>query len=83
MMSTPHRHYSKDLKKCILHQSTVLGMSPTEILISLDMPLCVVQQALQTWDKIGAVVREPKKLGQAHLMMTDQVAVSLTFFQGV
>ena len=63
--------------------STVLGMSPTEISISLDMPLCVMQQALQTWDEIGAVVRELKKLGWAHLMMTDQVAVSLTFYQGV
>jgi len=42
-----------------------------------------MQQALQAWDKIGAVVREPKKLGRAHLMMIDQVAVNLTFFQGV
>jgi len=60
------------------YQKTVLSMSPTEILIGLNIPLHVVQQALQSWDEIEVVVRELKKLGWAHVMMTDQVSVSKT-----
>ena len=55
-------------------------MSTTDITVNLDMPVHVVQWVLQTWDEIGAVIREPKTLGQAHLMTTEQVQVSLTLF---
>ena len=56
----------------------VLNMSTMDIAVNLDMPVRVVQWVLQTWDKIGAVVREPKTLGRARLM--TQVQVSLTLF---
>ena len=48
-------------------------MSTTDIAVNLDMPVRVMQQVLQTWDKIGAVVRELKTLRQACLMTTEQV----------
>ena len=51
-----------------------------DIAVNLDMPVRVMQQVLQTWDKIGAVVRELKTLGQACLMTTEQAQVSLTLF---
>ena len=78
MPPTPQFHYSGDLKKCNIYQKIVLSMSPMEIVISLNMPLHVMQWALQSWDKIRVVVREPKRLGWAHFLMTDQVAVSKT-----
>ena len=80
MPPAPSRRYSKDLKERVIYQSSVLNMSTTEIAISLDMPLRVVQWVLQTWDEIGAVIREPKTLGWARLMTTEQVQVSLTLF---
>ena len=80
MPPTPRRRYSKDVKKLVIYQSNVLGMSTTDITVNLDMPVCVVQRVLQTWDEIGAVVREPKTLGRARLMTTEQVQVSLTLF---
>ena len=80
MPPTPCHHYSKDVKKLVIYQSNVLNMSTTDIAVNLDMPVRVMQQVLQTWDKIGAVVRELKTLGQVHLMTTEQVQVSLTLF---
>ena len=80
MPPTPRRRYSKDVKKLVIYQSNVLGMSTTDIAVNLDMPVRVVQRVLQTWDKIRAVVREPKTLGRARLMTTEQVQVSLTLF---
>ena len=55
-------------------------MSTKDITVNLDMLVCVMQQVLHTWDEIGAVVREPKTLGQACLMTTEQVQVSLNLF---
>ena len=83
MPPTPRHRYSKDIKKLVIYQSNVLGMSTMDIAVNLDnldMPVRVVQRVLQTWDEIGAVVREPKTLGQARLMTTEQVQVSLTLF---
>ena len=80
MPPTPHRHYSKDVKKLVIYQSNVLNMSITDIAVNLDMLVRVVQWVLQTWDEIGAVIRELKTLGQARLMTTEQVQVSLTLF---
>ena len=80
MPPTPCRRYSKDVKKLVIYQLSVLNMLTTDIAVNLDMPVCVVQWVLQTWDEIGAVVREPKTLGQACLMTTEQVRVSLTLF---
>ena len=80
MPPTPRRRYSKDVKKLVIYQLNVLNMLTTDIAVNLDMPVCVMQWVLQTWDKIGAVVREPKTLGWARLMTTEQVQVSLTPF---
>ena len=80
MPPTPHCCYSKDVKKLVIYQSNVLNMSTTDIAVNLNVPVRVVQWVLQTWDEIGAVVREPKTLGRAHLMTTEQVQVSLTLF---
>ncbi|KAF8574217.1 hypothetical protein K439DRAFT_1237552, partial [Ramaria rubella] len=55
--------------------------SPTAITIDLNMPLHVVQRVLQTWDEIGAVVKEPKKLGREHLMGTEQIQVMFTLLE--
>ena len=80
MPPTPCCHYSKDVKKLVIYQSNVLNMSTTDIAVNLDMLVHVVQRILQTWDKIGAVIRELKTLGWACLMTTEQVQVSLTLF---
>ena len=80
MPPTPRRCYSKDVKKLVIYQSNVLNMSTTDITVNLNMLVHVMQQVLQTWDEIGAVIREPKTLGQARLMTTEQVQVSLTLF---
>ena len=80
MPPTPCHHYSKDVKKLVIYQSNVLNMSTTDIAVNLNMPMHVMQRVLQTWDEIRAVVREPKTLGWAHLMTTEQVQVSLTLF---
>ena len=80
MPPTPHRRYSKDIKKLVIYQSNVLDMSTMDLTVNLDMPVRVVQWVLQTCDEIRAVVREPKTLGWAHLMTTEQVQVSLTLF---
>ncbi|KAF8576697.1 hypothetical protein K439DRAFT_1366511, partial [Ramaria rubella] len=49
--------------------------SPTAIAINPNMPLRVVQRVLQTWDEIGTVVKDPKRLRRAHLMGTEQSQV--------
>ena len=80
MPPTPRHCYSKDVKKLVIYQSSVLNMLTTDITVNLDMPVRVVQWVLQTWDEIVAVIREPKTLGRALLMTTEQVQVSLTLF---
>ena len=78
MPPTPQCSYSKEVKKLIIYQTTVLNWSPMEISINLNMPVHVMQWVLQTCDEIGVVVRELKRLRWACLMMTDQVQVSMT-----
>ncbi|KAF8573921.1 hypothetical protein K439DRAFT_1275267, partial [Ramaria rubella] len=51
------------------------------IAIDLDMPVHVVQRVLQMWDEIGAVVKDPKKLGRVRLMTTDQIQVMFTLLE--
>ena len=80
MPPTPCCRYSKDVKKLVIYQLNVLNMLTTDIAVNLDMLVHVIQRVLQTWDEIGAVIREPKTLGRAHLMTTEQVQVSLTLF---
>ena len=60
MPPTPRHSYSKDVKKLVIYQSSVLNMLTTDIAVNLDMPVHVVQQVLQTWDEIRAVIREPE-----------------------
>jgi len=52
------RHYSRDLKRHVIYQARTLGKPSTQIEISLDMPLRVVQQVQQVWDEIGEVCRD-------------------------
>ena len=41
MPPIPHCSYSKDLKNCVIYQSSILNMLTMEIAISLDMPVRV------------------------------------------
>ncbi|KAJ7687486.1 hypothetical protein B0H17DRAFT_1300665 [Mycena rosella] len=52
------QHYSRDLKRRIIHMSQKLHLSSTEIAILLDMPLRVVQRVHQFWTEIGEVFRQ-------------------------
>ncbi|KAF8078346.1 hypothetical protein FPV67DRAFT_1382651, partial [Lyophyllum atratum] len=42
--------------------------STTEISINLNIPLRVVQRAIQTWNKIGEVCRNRRHMGRAPLL---------------
>ncbi|KAJ7850484.1 hypothetical protein B0H14DRAFT_2581924 [Mycena olivaceomarginata] len=48
-------HYSRDLKRHVIHMSQKLHLSSTEIAIFLDMSLRVVQRVRQVWNEIGEV----------------------------
>ncbi|KAF8580924.1 hypothetical protein K439DRAFT_1355624 [Ramaria rubella] len=73
--------YGQEVKQLVVYQRFTLLKSPTAITIDLNMPLYMVQRVLQTWDEIGAVVKEPKKLGRAHLMGTEQIQVMFTLLE--
>jgi len=45
-------HYSRDLKRCVIYQSEILNMKNTPIAINLNMPLRVVEQVKQTFDRV-------------------------------
>jgi hypothetical protein len=80
----PHRRrlvpirqtYSRDLKRRVIYQSTVLGRCPTSISIELDMPLRVVQRVIMTWKEIGEVSRERKGRGRAPMLSQSETKVS-------
>ena len=55
----------------------VLGYSFTKIAIELSMPLTVVQHVRRTWSEIGEACRDQKYKGQAPLMSTAAMSVSL------
>ncbi|KAJ3911064.1 hypothetical protein F5877DRAFT_55705 [Lentinula edodes] len=59
------RHYSRDLKLVVVHQSFVLGYKSTKIAIQLDVPLRVVQRICQNWREIKDVCRERMKIGRS------------------
>jgi hypothetical protein len=72
------RHYSKDLKDCIMYQYTVVGLKPTQIALNLDMSIWVVQQTLQLWQEIGVVVRDPMKYNkQGRPMLINDTACNI------
>ncbi|KAF7335978.1 DDE family endonuclease [Mycena sanguinolenta] len=50
------QHYSRDLKRRVIHMSQKLHLSSAEIVIMLDMPLRVVQRVRQVWNEIGEAV---------------------------
>jgi hypothetical protein len=70
------RRYSKDLKRRVIYQSTILGKSTMKIAKSLDMNIRVVQRVVLTWDEIGEVCRDRTRLGRAPLMTAASVDVS-------
>ncbi|KDQ51314.1 hypothetical protein JAAARDRAFT_113397, partial [Jaapia argillacea MUCL 33604] len=51
--------------------------STTEVAISLDMPLRVVQRVLKMWREIGEVCKDRTRLGRSPLMTTDAVRLML------
>ena len=67
--------YSWDLKGRAFYQAFVLKMKPTEIAISLDMSVRVVQHVLKMWREIGDVCKGRKGKGRAPLMKNDAVRV--------
>lgn len=69
------RHYSKDLKQRVIYQAFTLNKPTTEIAISLDMPLRVVQRVIHTWQEIGEVCRDRRHIGRAPLMSPDNSKV--------
>lgn len=71
------RSYSRDLKRRVIYQAEILGLSSTEISISLDMPLRCVQRVRRNWREIGEVCMDRTYIGRAPLMSSAAVEVSL------
>src|SRR5438046_1515399 len=71
--------YHSDLKKRVVYQVYTLGMSTTEVSISLNMPLRVVQRVLQTWGEIGDVCRDRTGIGRPPLMRGNAIKVCPSF----
>jgi hypothetical protein len=69
------KRYSRDLKRRVIYQARTLGKQSTQIAISLDMPLRVVQRVQQVWDEIGEVCRDRTQLGRALIMSSASVDV--------
>lgn len=69
------QHYSRDLKRRVIHLSHKLHMSSTEIAMLLDMPLRVVQRVRQVWNEIGEVSRQGARSGRSPLMSRAAVDV--------
>jgi transposase len=69
------QHYSRDLKRRVIHMSQKLHLSSTEIAIMLDMPLRVVQRVRQVWNEIGEVCQHRARSGRAPLMSRQAVDV--------
>ncbi|KAJ6586665.1 hypothetical protein B0H10DRAFT_1628922, partial [Mycena sp. CBHHK59/15] len=51
----------------------------TQIAISLNMPLRVVQRIKQTWREIGEVCRDRKHLGRSPMLLQANTSASLQF----
>ena len=81
--SMPHKQrlisiqqtYSRDLKHCVIYQSTILLQSMTEIAINLDMLVQVVQRVLQTWKENGDVCRDQRGCGWPPLLGREATKV--------
>ena len=73
-------YYSRDLKRRIIYQSTVLGKGTTKIAKSLDINLRVVQRVMLTWNEIGEVCRDRTRNGQPPIMARSSVDVCITAF---
>ena len=69
------RQYSIDLKQHVIYQVYTLGKTATEIAINLDIPLCDVQQAKQTWNQIGQVCHSKWINGRHPLLTPEQTQV--------
>ncbi|KAJ7230132.1 hypothetical protein GGX14DRAFT_337654, partial [Mycena pura] len=54
---------------------------PTEIAISLDMPVRVVQRVIQTWNEIGEVCRDRRYIGRAPLMSPNHCKFMLALVE--
>ena len=65
------RQYSMDLNQHVIYQAYTLGKRATEIAIDLDISLCDVQQAKQTWNQIGQVCHS-KWINGRHLLLTPE-----------
>lgn len=57
-LSPSRLQYSRDLKQRVVYQAFTLMKSTTEIVINLDMPICVVQRVLTDWREIGDVCKD-------------------------
>ena len=69
------KHYSRDLKHCVVYQSEVLCMKSTEVAINLDIPLQVVQRVKRTWHEIGEVCRDRHAARRAPLLKPEHCEV--------
>jgi hypothetical protein len=62
------QYYFCDLKERVIYQHYHLHKTTHAIANDLDMPLQVVQCALQTFHEVGQVCREPERMERAPLM---------------
>lgn len=70
------RQYSRDLKELVIYQTSVLGYSTTDVAISLNMSLRVVQRLKQTWEEVGEACKSRMYKGRPPLMSGAAVSVS-------
>lgn len=76
-MERRRRHYSPDLKRRVIYQSYILQLTSTEIAINLDIPLRVVQRVKHTWNEIGEVCKDRRRLGRAPILSPAHCEVSV------
>lgn len=62
------RHYSRDLKLAVIHQTYILGYKSTRIAVELDIPLRVVQRIRQNWKELRDVCKERSRIGRSPLI---------------
>ncbi|KAJ7260629.1 hypothetical protein C8J57DRAFT_1514561 [Mycena rebaudengoi] len=70
--------YSNDLKQQVIYQAFTLEKETTQIVIDLNMFLCVAQHVLMTWEEIGEVCRDRSHIGRTPILSPEQMTFMLT-----
>ena len=72
--------YSQDVKLLMLHQSYILGNSPTVTAINLNMDVRVVQCVKQSFKATGEVCKVRKGIGRPPLLTIVAIEVNYQFY---